>query len=240
MPFIAIEIYAALKGNMYLLFVFQEVSFYGTSRTMSVMTNQTELVELASKLDQVLETQSKMQESQNTLREQIREDVKAEVKTMYSKIKSTDHTSESKDGAKYKNDIVKLEAKNKELMKKSDTLQKHYDSLKKQLRDKTETVNSLIKENKHLRGKLTQASEQELKQNENKIKQLQGEIKIITDQKETLEKENTILKRTNSFFTQSHPRASLPKVQNQSIARSGSTNVQYVDRYHLQLAMKKL
>ena len=148
---------------------FQEASFLGTSRCMSVLNNQADsaIADLASKLDQVLESQSKM-------RDQIREDVQAEFKDMNSKIERIKHTQENKDRAKYKKDVAKLEAENKLLMEKSDTLKKHYASLKEQLREKNETVNNLIKENKSLKSKLSQTDKRQLHtQNENKIKQLQ-------------------------------------------------------------------
>ena len=192
---------------------------------MSVMTNQMDpIADLASKLDQVLESQNKM-------RDQIREDVQTEFKNMNSKIESIKHTHGSKE--RYNTDLVKLEAEKTELMEKADTLQKHYTSVKEQLREKNETVNNLIKENKNLKSKLNQTDKKQLlTQNKNKIKQLQDEMNILKDEKEKLEKENTLLRRTNSFYNRPKPKVSLPKIEkieNPTVVKT-CTTYQYLYR----------
>ena len=187
---------------------------------MSVMNYQPDPIAdlINSKLNQVLE-------SQNKVRDQIREDVQAEFKNMNSKTESIKRTQENKDRATYKKDLAKLEAEKRELTEKSDKLKNHYASLKEQLRVKNEEVDKLIKENKSLISKLSQTDKIQLhNQNENKIKQLQDEMKILTDEKQKLEKENTVLKKTNSFYNLPHPRASLPKIEKSPVVKTTSSD----------------
>ena len=52
----------------------------------------------------------------------------------------------------------------------------------------------------------------------------QDEMKILTDEKQKLEKENTVLKRTNSFYNLPHPRASLPKIEKSPVVKTTTSD----------------
>ena len=215
-----------------MFFDLQEVTFLDASRPTSVMTNLTDptkeqLANLASKMDQMLESQDK-----------IREDFQAELKNVNSNIE-TIKQSQKKDRAKYDTDLRKADKEKTELTErfdqKYDALQKHYARLKEQLREKNERVNNLIKENVALKNQLNQKDKkQRHTQNSQTIRQLQDEMKILKDEKQTLEKENTILKRDTSFYLKPYPRASLPRI----VSSTTGINTTYQDLYRKNIGKK--